>query len=98
MIIIIITIMKQYNRIFFRTSNKQTVQATEQAWKGNGFLYFFPNSEKKKKHPKERSIFQRCTYIMSSSRCGVPTQSKVLGSEAAMIMHINCFPVLLSMG
>lgn len=39
-----------------------------------------------------------CTYMISSRRCGVPTQSNVLGSDAAMIMHMNCLPVLLSIG
>lgn len=37
-------------------------------------------------------------HMMSSRRLGLATQSSVRGSEAAMIMHMNCLPVLLSMG
>lgn len=37
-------------------------------------------------------------HMMSSRRLGLATQSRVRGSEAAMIMHMNCLPVLLSMG
>lgn len=40
----------------------------------------------------------RHVHMMSSRRLGLATQSKVRGSEAAMIMHMNCLPVLLSMG